>query len=228
MPMAAHTSPPPLRDGDRLTASEFILRWEAMPDLKHAELIDGIVYMASPVSYPHSRFHMALSGWLLKYEAGTPGCEGGSEGTWLMGGQNVPQPDNTLRILPHKGGQSTDDGDYTAGAPELIVEVAASSRARDLGIKRKLYESMKVQEYVVVATKPFQVIWHLWTPSGYRPLEPENDGLLRSRCFPGLWLDPAALLNADASRLLAVLDQGLATPEHAAFVVQLASSRRNL
>ena len=138
--------PPPLRDGDRLTSEEFMHRWEAMTELKHAELIDGIVYMASPVSSPHSRFQFVLAHWLATYEENTPGCEGGMEGTWLMGERNVPQPDTTLRILPAKGGQSTDAGNYTAGAPELIVEVAVSSRTRDLGVNLKLYERMGVQE----------------------------------------------------------------------------------
>src|SRR5579871_3738526 len=110
MSMAAHSLPPPLRDGDRLTSDEFMRRWEAMPNLKHAELIDGIVYMPSPVSFPHSRFHLTFSGWLFVYESGTPGCQGGSEGTWLMGKRDVPQPDLTLRIDPAHGGQSGNEG----------------------------------------------------------------------------------------------------------------------
>src|SRR5437763_671939 len=104
--MAVPASPPLLREGDRLTSEEFMRRWEAMPELKHAELIDGVVHMPSPVSRGHSNYHFVLSGWLGYYTANTPGCEGGSEGTWLMGSRNVPQPDITLRILPERGGQS--------------------------------------------------------------------------------------------------------------------------
>jgi Uma2 family endonuclease len=215
--------PPPLRDGDQLTSDEFMRRWEAMPDLKHAELIDGTVYMPSPVSSPHSLFHFTLSYWLGAYEAHTPGCQGGMEGTWLMGERNVPQPDTTLRILPEKGGQSRDEGDYTAGAPELIVEVAVSSRVRDLGIKLKLYERMGVQEYLVAVTEKAQLIWNVLTPSGYQPLAADADGIMRSGCFPGLWLDPAALWALDKVQINTVLQQGLATPEHAAFVARLAA-----
>ena len=222
MPMAAHILPPPLCEGDQLTSDEFMRRWEAMPDLKHAELIDGIVYMPSPVSSPHSRFQLALAGWLNNYETATPGCEGGLEGTWLMGVRNVPQPDATLRISPHKGGQSRDEGDYTAGAPELIVEVAVSSRARDLGSKLKLYESMGVREYLVAVTSQSKLMWHDWTPAGFQLREADPDGIFRSRCFPGLWLDAKALWALDKVRLSAVLHQGLSTPEHAAFVARLA------
>src|SRR5215831_15354338 len=99
MSMSAPLSPPPLRDGDRLTSDEFIRRWEAMPDLKHAELIDGAVYMPSPVSRKHSDFESPLVTWLTIYAAGTPGCWAGSDGTWLME-QSAPQPDIALRVLP--------------------------------------------------------------------------------------------------------------------------------
>src|SRR6266568_5193006 len=103
MSMAAPVSPPPLRDGDHLTSNEFMRRWEAMPDLKHAELIDGIVYMPSPVSRHHDDSHTPLHGWLFNYTASTPGCRAGLEATWLMDDRDVPQPDCTLRVLPEYG-----------------------------------------------------------------------------------------------------------------------------
>ena len=223
--MAVPISPPPLQEGDRLTSDEFMRRWEAMPELKHAELLDGVVYMASPVSLTHSDFHGPLATWLGTYAANTPGCRLGVDGTWLMGGKNVPQPDNTLRILFEYGGQSSVEGDYPTGAPELALEVAASSRARDLGVKLKLYERMGVREYLIAVTGKHQFLWKVLDPAGgLESLEPDPDGIIRSRCFPGLWLDPAALWKLDQVRLFAVLQQGLATPGHAAFVAQLAGS----
>jgi hypothetical protein len=48
MPLAVSTFIPPLRDGDRLTRDEFLRRWDAMPDVKWTELIDGVVHMPSP------------------------------------------------------------------------------------------------------------------------------------------------------------------------------------
>jgi Uma2 family endonuclease len=214
MPMTAPVSPPPLRNGDHMTSDEFMRRWEAMPGLKHAELIDGIVYMPSPVSRLHSVFHLPLSTWIGCYVAATLGCSGGIDGTWLMDERNVPQPDIDLRILSEHGGQSREEGIYSGGAPELIVEVAASSRNRDLGAKLKLYERIGVREYLVAVAGKEQLLWNELTESGYRSLDPGADGIIRSRCFPGLWLDPAALWRLDLPRLLAILQQGIATAEH--------------
>jgi len=194
-----------------------------MPDLKHAELIDGIVYTPSPAGNPHSTVSFDLCGWLAQYMAATPGCDGGTEGTWLMGKRNVPQPDSTLRISPQRGGQSRDEGEYTAGAPELLVEVAASSRDRDLSVKLKLYERMGVCEYLVAETGQRQIHWKELVDGKYQPLEPGPDGIFRSRCFPGLWLEPEALRSRDLPRLFAVVEQGLATPEHTAFAARLAN-----
>ena len=136
MPSAAPFSIPPLLEGDSLTSDEFMRRWEAIPDLKRAEPIDGIVYMPSPVSLGHGDVQVFLAGWLDVYAI--PGCRPNLEGTWLMGVRDVPQPDPTLRILPEYGGQSRVEGSYASGAPELIVEVAMSSRARDFGAKKRL------------------------------------------------------------------------------------------
>lgn len=215
--MTVPVSTPPLRDGDRLTSEEFMRRWEAMPELKHAELIDGIVHMPSPVSLKHSDYHFPLSAWLGLYAAQTSGCRGGLEGTWLMGDRDVSQPDITLRILPESGGQSWVEGEYTAGAPELIVEVAVTSRARDLGAKLSLYERMGVREYLVAVPSTQQLFWKELAEGGYRSLDPGADGILRSHCFPGLWLDPDALWRLDLARVFAVLQEGLASPEHAVF-----------
>ena len=201
-------------------------RWEAMPELKHAELIDGVVLMASPVSSPHADVHFPLTTWLGIYVAATPGCRGGVDATWLMGPKNIPQPDIAIRILPEHGGQSRIEGQYTAGAPELVVEIAATSRARDLGPKLKLYENMGVREYLVALTSKKQFLWRTLTPNGYEPIADSNDGIMRSHFFPGLWLDPQALWSGDQARVFAVLQEGLATPEHGAFVAKLAQSRQ--
>ena len=143
-----------------------------------------------------------------------------------MGNRDVPQPDIALRILPEHGGQSREEGEYAAGAPELIVEVAVSSRARDLGAKLRLYERMGVREYVIAVAGQKQLLWKVLSPGGFESLDADDDGVFRSRCFPGLWLDPAALWSRDQARVLAVLQQGLATAEHAGFVARLATLKR--
>src|SRR5262245_23619456 len=142
MPSAALALPPTLFEGDRLDAEEFLRRWEALPELKYAELIDGVVFLSSPTGFDHSTMHHELHTWLGFYRVRTPGCQAGSDATWVMGKKNVPQPDIFLRILPKYGGQSAEAGKYGSGAPELIVEVTGSSRSRDLGAKKDLYCKM--------------------------------------------------------------------------------------
>ncbi|MBI4903168.1 MAG: Uma2 family endonuclease [Acidobacteria bacterium] len=225
MSAAAPTLPPILREGDRLNSMEFLYRWEAMPDLKHAELIDGVVFMASPIGMPHSTSQSDIGGWLWLYKDRTPGCQAGSEGTWIMGPRNVPQPDCMLRILPEYGGQSSQKGNYGEGAPELIIEVSGSSMSRDPGKKLELYQSVGVREYLTILLDPHQVIWRQLVRGKYRDIKPEDDGLLRSRVFPGLWLDPEAVWDPEKS-LRTALENGLASPEHEAFVRKLQSRRR--
>ncbi|MBY0507356.1 MAG: Uma2 family endonuclease [Bryobacteraceae bacterium] len=216
---------PLLREGDRLDSEEFLRRWEAMPGLKHAELIAGTVFfMPSPVSSLHSDAHTEMIDWLLAYKSQTPGCHTGIDCTWKMGPLDTAQPDLFLRVLPEYGGQSSLDGGYHAGAPELIVEISGSSLSRDLGIKLDLYRKAGVREYVNVVLQPRQLIWRQLNRGRYREIEADEDGLLRSRTFPGLWLDPAALWNPKRSIRTAV-QKGLKSPEHAAFVN--AQLRRN-
>jgi len=215
--------PPPLREGDRLNSAEFLRRWEAMPRLKHAELIGGTVFfMPSPLSAFHSDAHTEMIDWLLAYKSHTPGCHTGIDCTWKMGPDDVPQPDLFLRIVPESGGQSTLDGAYPAGAPELIVEISGSSLSRGLGIKLDLYRKAGVREYLTVQLQPRQLLWRHLSRGCYRELAPDDDGLLRSRTFPGLWLDRAAVWQPKRSVRTAV-DKGVQSAKHAAFVRRLAT-----
>jgi hypothetical protein len=140
-----------------------------------------------------------------------------------MGERNTPQPDNAIKILPEYGGQSRIEGPYQAGAPELIAEVAVSSYSRDFGAKKRLYERMEVREYLIALPRSSELVWFELTSDGFAPMAPRADGIFRSAVFPGLWLDPEALWNLDLARVNAVLQQGLATPEHAEFAARLAA-----
>jgi Uma2 family endonuclease len=226
VPASALVLPPPIHEGDRLDGAEFLRRWEAMPDLTHAELIGGTVFfMPSPVSLLHSDAHTEMIRWLLSYDEATPGCQTGIDCTWKMGPDDVPQPDLFMRILPEHGGQSHIEGRYAAGAPELIVEVSASSLSRDLGIKLELYRGSGVREYLTVLLEPQRVIWHQLVRGRYREMKSAEDGLFRSRVFPGLWLDPAALWSGKRSVRTAV-EKGIRSPEHADFVRRLMAQGR--
>jgi Uma2 family endonuclease len=219
--------PPGLVTGERLTVAEFLRRWEELPDLKNAELIDGVVYVSSPVSLEHSRLDTRIVWWVSHYACLTPGCDSGSNGTWLMSG-SAPQPDADLCILPSHGGQSGNAGPLGAGAPELAVEICVSSADLDLGPKLALYQRAGVREYVTVEPFGRRLIWRVVENGAYVALTLPADGILRSQVFPGLWLDVEAFWANDRAKMLAVLNDGLATEEHRRFVERLAAAHSRL
>ncbi len=183
---------PPLVRGDFLSRDEFLRRWEAMPHVKRAELIRGVVYMPSPLSLEHGDEEHYVGTWLGVYQAATPGCRGSHNATWLMGEDDAPQPDLSLRILPEHGGQSHMEGRYAAGAPEFLAEVCISSTAYDLHQKLQLYQESGVREYLAVLMREREVRWHQRTGGRFEVVPLPADGVYRSTIFPGLWLDAAA------------------------------------
>jgi len=217
---------PPLVAGDRLTREEFHRRYMAMPDVNKAELIEGVVYVPSPVSLEgHCAPHADLISWLGQYRAHTVGVQAGDNGTLRLDLDNEPQPDAFLRIRPEFGGRSQTVDDYVEGAPELIGEVAASSASYDLHDKLNAYRRNGVKEYIVWRVWDQAIDWFELRSGRYEPLTLNADGLYQSEVFPGLWLDAAALIRGDLARVLAVVQQGLATPEHAEFVKRLAQAQ---
>ena len=214
---------PPLQNGDRLTCAEFEHRYDAMPNLTKAELIEGVVYVPPPVSFVHHGGpHADLVTWVGVYRAGTPGVEAGDNTSLRLDLDNEPQPDVFARVAPACGGQSrTDEDGYVAGAPELVAEVAASSVSYDLHAKLHVYRRNAVREYVVWRVLDREVDWFVLREGRYEPLAPVSPGLYQSECLPGLWLDAAALVHGDLATVLNVVQQGLATPEHGAFVERL-------
>ncbi len=213
---------PPLENGDRLTRPEFERRYAAMPHVKKAELIEGVVYMPSPVSNEHAEPHFDLITWLGFYRAAAPGISGGDNGTVRLDLDNEPQPDAFLRILASHGGQARVDEDgYISGAPELAAEVARSSVSIDLHAKLNAYRRNGVREYIVWRVEDQTIDWFVLREGRYEPLAVAADGLYRSEVLPGLWLDPAALLRGDLPTVFQTVRCGLDSPEHAAFVRRL-------
>jgi Uma2 family endonuclease len=218
--------PPPLTSGDRLTRREFERRYQAMPEDWRAELIEGIVYVASPVRFvSHGEPHTHIVTWLGVYCAATPAVRMGDNATVRMDPFNEVQPDALLRLEPRSAGRSriTDD-DYIEGAPELIVEIAASSAAYDLPEKKRIYLRNGVQEYLVWQVYEQRLDWFLLLDDEYEPLAPDAAGLLCSKVFPGLQLNPEALLAGDLASVLRAVQAGTQTAEHAAFVLRLQTS----
>ncbi|OCQ89088.1 hypothetical protein BCD64_04775 [Nostoc sp. MBR 210] len=222
-PITLLSTLPPLENGDKLTRTEFERRYHAMPKEKKAELIEGIVYMASPLRVTgHGEPHADVIIWLGLYKVATPGVKLADNSTVRLDADNEPQPDVCLRIA--NGGQTrVSDDDYIEGAPELIVEVAASSVSLDLHEKLKVYRRNQVQEYLVWRVYDNEFDWFKLEQGEYIKLAPNHEGVIYSLVFPGLCLDKAALLAGNLAKVLAVLQQGLASPEHQSFVENLAT-----
>lgn len=212
---------PELQPGDHLTRPEFERRYGAMPGLKKAELVEGVVYMPSPVKDAHAGQHSELNGWLYLYRLSTPGVRLADNGTVRLDLSNEPQPDLHLRVLPEYGGRTRLVDDYVEGAPELVVEVAGSSTSYDLHSKLRAYERNGVCEYLVWRVLDRAIDWFVLENGRFEPLTPGPDGLLRSRVFPGLWLDAEAMVRGDSAAVVKVLQQGLVSPEHRSFVEEL-------
>ncbi len=184
--------------------------------------------MPSPVSSKdHGNPHFDFIGFLAFYRFATPGVEGSDNATVRLDWENEPQPDAYLRIVPRFGGQTRDDGKYVAGAPELVAEIAASSVSYDLHDKLRSYQRNGVSEYVVWRVWDEAIDWFVLREGRFERLPLTDTGQYRSAVFPGLWLDPTAFLRGDFAHLLAVLQQGIASPEHAAFVARLQAESAN-
>jgi Uma2 family endonuclease len=214
---------PPLENGDHLTREEFERRYEAMPHVKKAELIEGVVYMPSPVRFDqHGSPQAILIGWLWYFSVATPGVRVGDNTTVRLDLDNEPQPDGLMIQEPsHGGGVVIGPSGYIEGAPELVGEVAASSASLDLHGKLRVYRRNNVQEYIVWRVEEAMVDWFALKQGKYVGLPPSPDGIFQSAVFPGLWLDPAALVRGDSATVLRVLQQGIASPEHANFLAEL-------
>ena len=220
-------APPPLATGQRLDAAAFLRRWEAEPSLKMAELIDGRVRVTRLVPCrTHGGPNADLTAWLGVYSAQTPDAEGSVHPTLRLDARSVPQPDACLR-LARGGGTRVDADDLLCGPPELVAEVAFTTRCPELHDKLDTYRARGVREYLVWRTEDAAVDWFALRGAGddatYEPLPVGGDGVIRSEVFPGLRLDPAALLRRDLAGVLARLNDGLASGEHAAFAAGLAA-----
>ena len=220
---------PLLHDGQRLDQPTFHELYCRMPEDFRAELIDGVVYLMNmPVFEDHGRPFASINGVLYLYSAETPGTIVQADTSTKLGPRSEVQPDSALLIDPHFGGRTrSDQGRFTVDAPELVVEISSSSLRLDLNSKKKVYEEAGALEYLVFDVRREKFHWFAWNECRFEPLSADADGLYRSRAFPGLWLDEAAFIRADARGVIAALRRGLESPEHGEFVERLRENRAN-
>jgi Uma2 family endonuclease len=208
---------PPLENGDRLSYREFERRYAAMSGDRKAELVEGVVYMASPLRFAtHAEPHGRLITWLGVYQAATPSTAMGIEPTVRLDSDNEFQPDGVL-LIPGGRSQFNPEG-YIQGAPELVVEIAASSAAIDLGDKKRVYRRNGVQEYLVWQIFDDKLDWFYLEEGVYQSLTPDDEGILRSRVFPGLWLNRPQLLQNNLAAVLETLQAGVRSAERQASI----------
>ncbi|MCC7421312.1 MAG: Uma2 family endonuclease [Planctomycetaceae bacterium] len=219
------SSIPPLESGDRLSMGEFLRRYEAMPEVNKAELIEGIIWLPFSVRVEHGSTQAAVGGLLWKYQIMTSGLEAGVHATIELDECNCPQPDAYLRILPEFGGQSQTRRGYVISAPELLAEISGTSVGRDLHEKFNAYERNGVKEYVVWRVFDRAIDWFVRRDGRFERMEPSPDGVCRSEVFSGLWVNVAGLLAGDFATVMSTLQAGLATAEHAEFEARLAGTK---
>ncbi|MCY2966654.1 MAG: Uma2 family endonuclease [Planctomycetota bacterium] len=219
------SAPYELHSGDALTQAEFHQRYLRDDRELPIELVEGIVYMASPVGRQHARYRVNLGHLLGHYEAFTKGVAATADGTVILDSRNEVRPDGALIVLPEFGGQTTlASGEYTKGPPEWVAEIAHSSISIDLHRKKAAYQRAGVHEYFVLSVADQTVHWFNFRAR--RPIVADESGVMRSRVFPGLWIDVPALLNHKARPMIQALNAGLASPEHKDFVDRLAVARK--
>src|SRR5438046_6600735 len=174
--------------------------------------------MARPGSAEHGEPDGLIHTWLSNYAAHTPGVRFFPNTTVILDADNTPQPDTCLCLNPDRGGRTRiSPKKYLMGAPELIVEIAASSASIDLNDKMDAYARNGVGEYLVWRTLERRFDWFVLENEDY-VVQPAAHRLLRSKTFPGLVLDVSALLAMNAPRVLAVLQRSLASAAHRSFV----------
>ncbi|MDX1968967.1 MAG: Uma2 family endonuclease [Planctomycetaceae bacterium] len=231
--LAQADQPPLLFSGQRLDREEFYRRVDEFVarggNPRGIERLEQRVQMPQPIPLTfHGEPQGHMVAWLGHYVAATRGCQGSGSATVVLDADNDPEPDCVLRIRPEYGGESrTDRSGYVDGAPELVVEVADSTAVTDLQLKFEIYRRNGVLEYLVWETIAEDFYWFVLQEGEYHRVSPDADGVIHSRVYPGLWLDVTALLKGDLARVLAVVQQGVASPEHAEFVARLDGQRKS-
>lgn len=202
---SASTKPVTLESGDRLTRAEFHRRYCAREEIKHAELVEGVVYVGSPVRADlHAEPHGWVVAWLGGYLAKHPGPRLLDNATVILDDDNEVQPDAALWREEPGGPRLTEDH-YIAGPPQLVVEVAASSASYDLHDKMRAYRRNRVREYVVWRVLDEAIDWFRLSEGDYVRIAPDERGIIDSTIFPGLRLHVPKMLAGDLAGVLAAL-----------------------
>jgi len=212
---------PLLWEGQRLDRETFHRLYSDSPELKRVQLIEGIVYMPSPMRFvQHAHPEVSFTTWLTYFASFTPGVNSGGQATLKIDGKNEYQPDGML--FYDKGQLIIDNDGYLVGVPELVVEVSASTISVDSNEKYLVYQKYGVKEYLLWNTEAKKITWYGRSGSKFVPMKPNREGIIKSKAFPGLWLNVAAMLKGNLKLVLKTLQEGLSSKEHQKFVASLS------
>jgi hypothetical protein len=194
-----------LESGDHLSQGEFHRRYLARPDIKKAELVEGIVWVGGRVrAREHAEPNAAIACWLGFYAAHVSDVRVGLHATVILDNRNEVQPD-VLAWLPRLGVPRINSEGYLEGAPQLIVEVAASSASYDLHSKKEAYRRNGVREYVVWRVLDEAIDWFHLREGEYVRVESDASGFIESANFVGLRLHVDHMLVGNMEAVLAAL-----------------------
>jgi Uma2 family endonuclease len=199
-------SPPMLESGDRLSREEFHRRYCARPDIRKAELIQGVVYVPSPVRALHAEPHGSMIGWIHAYKVRTPGVRMMPEPTVYLDADTEVQPDVILFFdPPPPGGAREREDHYIEGPPQLVVEIAVSSVSYDLHDKLEAYRRAGVLEYIAWRVNDRAIDWFRLQNGAYIRIAPAARGVIESAVFPGLRLAVHQMIEGDDAAVIAEL-----------------------
>ena len=191
-----------LENGAVMPRHEFHRLYAQRLELHRVELVEGVVYMPSPIKVEgHADAQALIMEWLATYTLSRPELRHTGPGTVLLDDQNEPEPDAMLyRVRPGRV-----VGGYLKGAPELIVEIANTSASRDLHQKKAAYERNAVGEYIVWRVADELIDWFRLDHDRYVAAAPGADGIIESVQFAGLRLAVSAALAMDRAAVLRAL-----------------------
>ncbi len=140
--------------------------------------------MPSPLRSEHGDYDEVVALWTASYRRKTKGLRGGRNSTVILDVSGECQPDGHLRIPQAFGGQTRIEAGFIVGPPELVIEIARSSRYYDLNDKKADYERGGVLEYVVFELDPDQVHWFVRRGDHFEDLPPGAMGSIAPRSSP--------------------------------------------
>ena len=171
-----------------------------VPDRQKADLLDGVIYVASPDTYHGDQYTNFLARLLAGFcEARDLGKVFGSRFAFRLSPHRCPEPDVAVVLASRL--HLVDDHGMTGG-PDVAVEVVSrDSRTRDYRDKRRIYEESGVSEYWLVDPIKGRADFLVLEAGKYQSAVLDDGSIFRSRVLPGFFLDGRWLFGEDLPKV---------------------------